>query len=100
MPIPLLTRFDLIFVVRDIPAKEKDEKIARHIIDLHTPQGTDKRSVIDADLLTKYLSFAKKLSPNLTKEAEEKILEYYLIQNWKIFYEVEELKRILSNIFL
>ena len=78
LPIPLLTRFDLIFVVRDIPAKEKDEKIARHIIDLHTPQGTDKRSVIDADLLTKYLSFAKKLSPNLTKEAEEKILEYYL----------------------
>jgi replicative DNA helicase Mcm len=78
LPIPLLTRFDLIFVVRDIPAKEKDEKIARHIIDLHTPQGADKRSVIDADLLTKYLSYAKKLSPNLTKEAEEKILEYYM----------------------
>jgi len=78
LPIPLLTRFDLIFVVRDIPAKEKDEKIARHIIDLHTPQGTDKRSVIDVDLLTKYLAFAKKSSPDLTKEAEEKILEYYL----------------------
>jgi len=78
LPIPLLTRFDLIFVVRDIPAKEKDEKIARHIIDLHTPQGTDKRSVIDVDLLTKYIAFAKKGSPDLTKEAEEKILEYYL----------------------
>ncbi|HUT07095.1 MAG TPA: minichromosome maintenance protein MCM [Nitrosopumilaceae archaeon] len=78
LPIPLLTRFDLIFVVRDIPAREKDEKIARHIIDLHTPQGTDQRSVIDVDLLTKYLSFAKKSAPNLTKEAEEKILEYYL----------------------
>jgi len=78
LPIPLLTRFDLIFVVRDIPAKEKDEKIARHIIELHTPQGTDKRSVIDADLLTKYLSFSKKGSPILTKEAEAKILDYYL----------------------
>ena len=78
LPIPLLTRFDLIFVVRDIPAKEKDEKIARHIIDLHTPQGTDQRSVIDVDILTKYLAFAKKGSPVLTKEAEEKILEYYL----------------------
>ena len=78
LPIPLLTRFDLIFVVRDIPTKEKDEKIARHIINLHTPQGTDKRSVIDVDLLTKYLAFAKRSSPDLTKEAEEKILDYYM----------------------
>ena len=78
LPIPLLTRFDLIFVVRDIPTKEKDESIARHIIELHTPQGTDKRSVVDVDLLTKYLSYAKKGSPTLTKEAEEKILDYYL----------------------
>lgn len=78
LPIPLLTRFDLIFVVRDIPGREKDEKIARHIIKLHTPQGTDKRSVIDVDTLTKYLSYAKRSSPDLTKEAEEKILEYYL----------------------
>ena len=78
LPIPLLTRFDLIFVVRDIPAREKDEKIARHIIELHTPQGTDQRSVIDVDLLTKYLSFAKKSAPTLTKEAEAKILDYYL----------------------
>ncbi|MCH7966726.1 MAG: minichromosome maintenance protein MCM, partial [Thaumarchaeota archaeon] len=78
LPIPLLTRFDLIFVVRDIPSKEKDEKIARHIIKLHTPQRTDNRSVIDVDLLTKYLSYAKRGTPILTKEAEEKILEYYL----------------------
>jgi replicative DNA helicase Mcm len=78
LPIPLLTRFDLIFVVRDIPTREKDEKIARHIIELHTPKGTDNRSVIDVDLLTKYIAFAKKGSPDLTKEAEEKILEYYL----------------------
>ena len=78
LPIPLLTRFDLIFVVRDIPTRERDEKIARHIIELHTPQGTDQRSVIDVDLLTKYLSYAKKGTPILTKEAEEKILEYYL----------------------
>ncbi|WP_428324858.1 minichromosome maintenance protein MCM [Nitrosopumilus sp.] len=78
LPIPLLTRFDLIFVVRDIPTKERDEQIARHIIELHTPQGTDKKSVVDVDLLTKYLSYAKRGSPDLTKEAEQKILDYYL----------------------
>jgi len=36
LPIPLLTRFDLIFVVRDIPSKEKDSRIAKHIINLYT----------------------------------------------------------------
>lgn len=78
LPIPLLTRFDLIFVIRDIPAKEKDTRIARHIIDLHTPRGIEGRSLIDVDILTKYLSYAKRFNPVLTKEAEKKILDYYL----------------------
>jgi len=78
LPIPLLTRFDLIFVVRDIPSKERDKKIAEHIINLHTSAGIDNRSLIDVDILTKYLGYAKKINPILTKEAEEKILDYYM----------------------
>ncbi len=79
LPIPLLTRFDLIFVVRDIPSKEKDARIAKHIINLHTPTGNDTRSLIDSDTLTKYLAYSKnRVNPVLTKEAEEEILEYYL----------------------
>ena len=78
LPIPLLTRFDLIFVVRDIPSKEKDARIARHIINLHTPTGNDTRSLIDSNTLTKYLAYAKRIDPILTKEAEDKILEYYM----------------------
>jgi replicative DNA helicase Mcm len=78
LPIPLLTRFDLIFVVRDIPSKEKDSRIAKHIINLHTPTGNDTRSLIDSDILTKYLGYAKRINPVLTKEAEDKILQYYM----------------------
>ena len=78
LPIPLLTRFDLIFVVRDIPTKERDVQIATHIIRRNTNSGIDKKSVIEVDLLTKYLSYAKRGSPELTKEAEAKILDYYL----------------------
>jgi replicative DNA helicase Mcm len=78
LPIPLLTRFDLIFVVRDIPSKERDRNIAQHILALHKSTGIETRSLIDVDILTKYLAFAKRLNPNLTKEAEEKILEYYM----------------------
>ncbi|MGI0063763.1 MAG: minichromosome maintenance protein MCM [Nitrosopumilaceae archaeon] len=78
LPIPLLTRFDLIFVVRDIPSKEKDSRIAKHIINLYTPGGNDTRSLIDSDILTKYLSYSKRINPILTKEAEDKILAYYM----------------------
>ncbi|MDC0856963.1 minichromosome maintenance protein MCM, partial [Candidatus Nitrosopelagicus sp.] len=78
LPVPLLTRFDLIFVVRDKPSKEKDTKIAQHIINLHTPSGIDKKSLIDSETLTKYLSYVKRINPTLTKEAEEKILDYYM----------------------
>ena len=69
---------DSIFVVRDQPSKERDEKIAKHIIDLHTPQGIDSRSLIDSETLTKYVSYAKRVDPVLTKKAETKILDYYL----------------------
>ncbi len=78
LPIPLLTRFDLIFVVRDIPSKERDRNIAKHIIELHTPEGTENRSLIDVDILTKYLAYAKRFNPTLTKEAEDIIINYYL----------------------
>ncbi|MDG7049655.1 MAG: minichromosome maintenance protein MCM [Nitrososphaerota archaeon] len=78
LPIPLLTRFDLIFVVRDIPSKEKDRNIAQHIIGLHKKSTTDTRSLIDPDIFTKYLAYCKRSDPTLTSEAEEKILDYYL----------------------
>jgi len=78
LPVPLLTRFDLIHVIRDKPSKEKDTKIAQHIINLHTPKGIDQKSLIDSETLTKYLSYVKRIDPKLTKEAEQKILDYYM----------------------
>ena len=78
LPIPLLTRFDLIFVVRDIPHKEKDRQIAQHILSQHGTSGTDTTSLIDIDILTKYLAYAKQNDPVLTKQAENKIMEFYL----------------------
>ncbi len=78
LPVPLLTRFDLIFVVRDIPSKERDTRIARHILTLHRTTGTETKSLIDVDILTKYLTYAKRFDPILTPEAEDKILQYYM----------------------
>ncbi|HIE54321.1 MAG TPA: ATPase, partial [Chromatiaceae bacterium] len=78
IPIPLLTRFDLIFVLRDIPDRASDEKLAKHIIELHRKGTYATAPPIDFTLLRKYIIYAKKLNPVLTKEAEERLLEYYL----------------------
>jgi len=78
LPIPLLTRFDLIFVLRDIPDRAKDELLARHVLELHRKGEYVTAPPIDFNLLRKYIMYAKKIQPILTKEAEEKILEYYL----------------------
>ena len=80
IPIPLLTRFDMIFVVRDVPDKEKDTKIARHIISAHrngdSPHNT--ANSMDIETFAKYLRIAKKKHPKLSAKAEEKIISYYI----------------------
>ena len=78
IPIPLLTRFDLIFVIRDIASSQRDERIAKHILTRHASRGFYSRTVIDPDILTKYFAYAKRFHPELTAEAEEVVLKYYL----------------------
>ncbi|GBC75404.1 hypothetical protein HRbin06_00722 [archaeon HR06] len=78
IPIPLLTRFDLIFVLRDIPDRPKDEKLARFLLEQHKKAQYPIEPPIGFDKLRKYILYSKRINPILTKEAEEKLLEYYL----------------------
>ena len=57
----ILSRFDCIFIVRDIRDDVKDRKMANHIVSLH--QGSlnlnHERAEIDLDLLKKYITYTK-----------------------------------------
>jgi replicative DNA helicase Mcm len=79
LPIPLLTRFDLIFVLRDTPTPGQDEKLATHILDVHRKRAYVDSPPIQFELLKKYIAFAKNYTPVLTMEAENRIKEYYLL---------------------
>lgn len=75
IPVPLLTRFDLIHIVRDLKEPEKDKLIASHILrDMKDELNSD----IDIDIFRKYLSYAKKIEPKLSQEAIEVIESFYL----------------------
>jgi replicative DNA helicase Mcm len=78
LPVPLLTRFDLIFIVRDSPDKEKDNLVASHILEIHRDTEQAARPAIDIDLFSKYLSYAKQIEPALTPEAVDIVRSYYM----------------------
>lgn len=73
----LLSRFDVIFIIRDLPNKKQDEAIASHVLDEHK-QGV-VRDIIDQPMLRKYIAYAKqKIKPVLTDEAIEEIKDFYI----------------------
>ena len=97
----LVSRFDLIFTITDKPDAEKDRDLAEHIIktnfagELHTHRANVATSnvsqeevdsvteevepAIDADLLRKYVAFAKRnCYPTMTEEAKEEIRDFYV----------------------
>ncbi len=79
LPIPLLTRFDIIYVIRDIPEKDKDSKIANHILEIHKDVQKTSQTAINIDLLSKYLAYARQImEPELTREAISVIRDYYM----------------------
>jgi replicative DNA helicase Mcm len=78
LPVPLLTRFDLIFIVRDMPEKEKDNLIASHILEIHKDVEHAAKPAIEIDLFSKYLSYSKQGEPALTAEAIDLVRSYYM----------------------
>lgn len=77
LPPTLINRFDVIFPLRDLPNKEKDELIATHVLLEHQKLGEDM--LIPKELLRKYVAYAKqRVVPFLTDEAVEEIKRFYV----------------------
>lgn len=95
IPVALLSRFDLIFTITDVPDSEKDLLIAEHILRSHTLGGIEKHRIetgediseeeipsytepyLDRDFFRKYVAYAKRIFPVMTKEASAALRDYY-----------------------
>jgi replicative DNA helicase Mcm len=101
LPPPLLSRFDLIFSLRDKPQRDADNRMAGHILMTHRagqvmeyrrndpegPYSEDfQRSLmrhihptIPSRLLRKYIAYAKRnIHPVMTEDAVQAIQDYYV----------------------
>ena len=77
LPPTLINRFDIIFTLRDIPDKSKDESIAQHVLLRHQKQ--EMRIPIEKEIFRKYIAYAKqKFQPILTDEAVKVIKQFYV----------------------
>lgn len=79
LPPALMSRFDLIFPVRDVPDKDKDDRIADFILKLHQNVKLADDVELDTEFIKKYVGYAKKnIRPKLSNEALDEIREYYV----------------------
>ena len=78
LPVTILSRFDLIFVLRDVPNKEADGKMSEHILEMHRKGLSPVEPPMPSDMLRKYISYAKGIKPVLTQEAVQRLKDFYL----------------------
>jgi len=73
----LLSRFDVIFIIRDLPNKSQDAAIASHVLEEHSQKVV--RDVIEPKLFKKYIAYAKKMiKPSLSEDAIGEIKDFYI----------------------
>ncbi|MDP7207252.1 MAG: minichromosome maintenance protein MCM, partial [Candidatus Bathyarchaeota archaeon] len=78
LPVTLLSRFDLIFILRDIPEKDRDSKMAEHILRLHLAAGSPDTAHLNTELLRKYISYARRTDPVITEDVVQAFQDYYV----------------------
>lgn len=77
LPPTLINRFDVIFTLRDLPDKFRDESIASHVLTQY--QKKETLIYVERNLFRKYVAYAKqRIHPMLTDEAVKEIKEFYV----------------------
>lgn len=79
LSLPIMSRFDLFFVLLDESNEVVDFAIAQRIVDMHSDVDFDETSscVYTFDEMRRYIRFAKTFNPVMTEEAKSLLVETY-----------------------
>jgi replicative DNA helicase Mcm len=78
LPVTILSRFDLIFIMRDAPDSDVDTKMSEHILTLHRVGAPPQEVPMTPQMFRKYVSYSRGISPVLTEEASNALRDFYL----------------------
>lgn len=77
MSAPIMSRFDLFFVVLDECNEQVDEHLARHIVGIHQLKDEAVQPEFSTEQLQRYIRFAQLFQPQFTPEAKVRLVELY-----------------------
>lgn len=77
MSAPIMSRFDLFFVVLDECNEQIDEHLARHIVGIHQLKDEAIEPEFSTEQLQRYIRFARLFQPIFTDEAKVTLVEKY-----------------------
>ncbi|MBI4163983.1 MAG: minichromosome maintenance protein MCM [Candidatus Aenigmarchaeota archaeon] len=81
IPDTLLTRFDLKFILKDIPDEGYDKKVTEHLLRSRDDDYEEARPKMNTTFIRKYISYTKEhCKPLLTKEAGKLLRKFYVDQ--------------------
>jgi replicative DNA helicase Mcm len=83
IPDTLLTRFDLKFVLRDVPDSEQDKKIVDHVLRTREDGFKESEPAISNKLIKKYVAYAKEHTKPVLGPETGKMLRKFYIQTRK-----------------
>ena len=77
MSAPIMSRFDLFFVILDECNENVDRHLAEHIVDIHRLRDDAVRPEFSTEQLQRYIRFARTFKPEFTPEARALLVEKY-----------------------
>lgn len=77
MSAPIMSRFDLFFVVLDECNEQVDRHLAEHIVGIHQLRDEAVEPEFSTEQLQRYIRFARTFRPEFTDEAREVLVEKY-----------------------
>ncbi|KAK7202635.1 MCM2/3/5 family-domain-containing protein [Myxozyma melibiosi] len=77
MSAPIMSRFDLFFIVLDDCNERVDTMLASHIIDIHRRRDEAINPPFSTEQLQRYIRYARTFKPKMTKESRDLMIEKY-----------------------
>lgn len=82
LPPPLLSRFDLVYLILDRVDEDIDRQLARHLTDMYledAPETVNNKYVLPVEFLTSYIQYAKEnFLPVMTEVAKQELVKSYV----------------------
>ena len=78
---PILSRFDLFFVVLDDCNPQADRRVAQHILNVHRSKWSDRdngpKPPFTKEQMQRYIRFCRTVNPKLTAESQRVLVDCY-----------------------